>query len=64
VLGLWQGFQPWQFLTVFQLFPKGYGVDLPGVYTVWVLVVIALYPLCRWVAAVKDRRRDWWLSYL
>jgi hypothetical protein len=31
---------------------------------VWVLAVLALYPLCRWVAAVKERRRDWWLSDL
>jgi hypothetical protein len=23
-----------------------------------------VYPFCRWVAAVKARRRDWWLSYL
>ena len=23
-----------------------------------------LYPFCRWVADVKARRRDWWLSYL
>jgi hypothetical protein len=26
--------------------------------------VALLYPLCRWVAAVKARRTDWWLSYL
>jgi len=26
--------------------------------------VIALYPLCRWFAAVKQRRSDAWLSYL
>jgi hypothetical protein len=26
--------------------------------------VLALYPLCAWVAGVKARRRDWWLSYL
>jgi hypothetical protein len=31
---------------------------------VWALVVALLYPLCRWVADVKARRRDWWLSYL
>jgi uncharacterized membrane protein len=64
VLGAWQLFDPQEFLTVFQLFPKGYGLGLPGVYVVWVLVVLALYPLCRWVAALKARRRDWWLSYL
>ena len=55
---------PAQFLTYSFFFPKGYGVGLPGVYAVWLLVVAALYPLCRWVAAVKARRRDWWLSYL
>jgi len=26
--------------------------------------VILLYPLCRYVAAVKARRTDWWLSFL
>ena len=64
VLGMAQGFEAGQFLTVFQFFPKGYGFGLPGVYLVWVLAVLALYPLCRWVTAVKERRRDWWLSYL
>jgi uncharacterized membrane protein len=24
----------------------------------------ALYPLCKWFAGVKARRRDWWLGYL
>ena len=40
------------------------GVGLPGVYAVWLLVIATLYPLCKWVAAVKGRRQDWWLSYL
>jgi len=31
---------------------------------VWAAVVLSLYPLCRWFAGVKARRRDWWLSYL
>jgi hypothetical protein len=26
--------------------------------------VLALYPVCRWFAGVKQRRRDPWLSYL
>jgi uncharacterized membrane protein len=64
VLGVVQGFAAHQFMTVFQYFPKTYGLGLPGVYLVWVVVVLALYPLCRWAAAVKERRRDWWLSYL
>jgi uncharacterized membrane protein len=45
-------------------FPPGWGYSLPGVYAVWIGVVIAVYPLCRWYAAVKQRRRDWWLGYL
>ncbi len=44
--------------------PVGYGLHLPGVYAIWVVVLVALYPLCRWFAALKQRRRDWWLSYL
>ena len=28
------------------------------------LTLIMLFPLCRWFSSVKQRRRDWWLSYL
>jgi hypothetical protein len=62
--GLWQGFALTQMLTLFLFYPKGYGVHLAGVYVVWALVIVLLYPFCRWVAGVKARRRDWWLSYL
>jgi uncharacterized membrane protein len=44
--------------------PPGWGLSLPFVYVLWVCVVFALYPLCRWFANVKQRRRDAWLSYL
>lgn len=44
--------------------PESYGIGLAGVYVIWLAVVAALYPLCRWFAAVKQRRTDWWLSYL
>jgi hypothetical protein len=44
-------------------FPPGWGFSLPIIYMFWVCVVIALYPLCRWFAAVKQRRSDAWLSY-
>jgi hypothetical protein len=40
------------------------GFSLPVVYLACVLVVATLYPACRWFAAVKRRRSDWWLSYL
>jgi uncharacterized membrane protein len=64
MLGMLQGFSAPQLITAFLFFPQGYGVGLPWVYAVWALVVILLYPFCRWVAAVKTRRRDWWLSYV
>ncbi len=46
------------------LFPSGFGYDLWVAYAVWIGVVAGLYPLCRWFAGIKARRRDWWLSYL
>jgi len=45
-------------------FPPDFGWDLWVAYAVWITIVAALYPLCRWFASVKERRRDWWLSYL
>jgi uncharacterized membrane protein len=40
------------------------GVRLRTTYLIWFTVIAVLYPLCRWWAGVKARRRDWWLSYL
>jgi len=51
-------------MTLFFYYPKGYGINLPAVYAVWLLVIAVLYPWCRWMAALKARRRDWWLSYV
>lgn len=47
-----------------ELFPPGFGYDLPVVYGVWALIVVGLYPACRWFAKIKEARRDWWLAYL
>ncbi len=44
--------------------PPDWAAPLPMVYLLWIVVVLVLYPLCRWYAGVKRRRRDWWLSYL
>ena len=64
LLGLSEGFRAEQFFTLYRFFPKGYGVSLAGIYLFWMSVVVLLYPLCRYVASVKARRKDWWLSFL
>ena len=43
--------------------PPGWGYSLPIVYLLWAVVVLTLYPLCRWFAGLKQRRNDAWLSY-
>jgi uncharacterized membrane protein len=40
------------------------GFNLAVVYLCWIAGVLLLYPLCKWFAALKQRRKDWWLSYL
>ena len=47
-----------------EVFPADFGYPLWVTYVAWISVVLALYPLCRWFAALKARRRDWWLGYL
>jgi hypothetical protein len=47
-----------------ELFPADYGYGLGTVYLIWIGIVVFFYPLCRWFASVKERRKDWWLSYL
>src|SRR5262249_44221730 len=44
--------------------PPGYGLGRVGIYAMWAAVVVSLYPLCRWFAALKRRRSEWWWSYL
>ena len=45
-------------------FPQNFGFSLGTVYVLWVAVVLALYPLCRWFAGLKATRKDAWLSYV
>jgi uncharacterized membrane protein len=47
-----------------QLFPSNFGYSLWVVYGMWLVTVVLLYPVCRWFAGVKAKRRDWWLKYL
>ena len=66
----WIARQPvaWQWESPIDKFtkppPPGIGFRLWVVYLCWLGGVALLYPLCKWFAGVKIRRRDWWLSYL
>jgi uncharacterized membrane protein len=44
--------------------PAGWGFSLPIVYGIAAGTVVALYPLCCWLGAVKDRRHESWWGYL
>ncbi len=44
--------------------PPGWPASLPVVYLVCATVVLLVYPACRWYAALRARRTDWWLGYL
>ena len=44
--------------------PSAFGFGLPGVYLVWMIVVLILYPLCKRYDRYKSTHRKWWLSYL
>ena len=47
-----------------KLYPPDFGYDLWVVYAVWIAIVVALYPACRWWASAKSVSRNWWWRYL
>ena len=56
IVSFWVNFDP-------QL--QGYGFELWVTYVIWIVLVIGLYPLCRWFDKYKTSHRDKkWLSYL
>ena len=67
-IGVAQGLSPSLFVSFIndpaRLTAAHWGFGLPAVYGVWIVVIVALYPLCLWFGRLKARRRDWWLSYL
>ena len=38
--------------------------NLAGVYIVWLMVVVLLYPICRWFSELKESSSGWWWAYL
>lgn len=63
-IGFWQGFSVRDMNVLFLYYPANFGVSLGSVYLVWAVTVLTMYPACAWFAAIKARRRDWWLKYL
>jgi uncharacterized membrane protein len=54
---IWEGF--------YNIKLTGYGFSLGIVYSVWLLVLLILYPLCyRYDNYKKLHKEKWWLSYL
>jgi len=44
---------------------NSFGFGLGVVYLVWAMVLIILYPLCRWYQQVRENHPNWWwLGYL
>lgn len=44
-------------------FPTDFGWPLWMAYAVWAVVVLLMYPACRWFARLKRERNWWWLAY-
>jgi len=50
--------------ALFLFRPADFGFPLWGVYMMWLLVLVILYPLCRRYNDYKNSHKKWWLSYL
>lgn len=52
----------WGITFKFQLI--GVGDTLAMVYLYWLVLILLLYPICKWFAQYKQSNKKWWLSYL
>ena len=44
---------------------NSFGLRIEAIYLVWILLIVLLYPLCRWYQRYKENNpTKWWLSYL
>jgi uncharacterized membrane protein len=50
--------------TPFKFVVAGEGYSLIVVYGIWALIVLSLYPLCKWFSEFKKSRNSVWLSYV
>jgi len=64
MLGAYQGFSLSQIAVKFTLLPENYGFGLVVTYSVWVLVIAMLYPLCKWYIKFKKGKKHPFYSYI
>jgi hypothetical protein len=44
---------------------SNFGLRIEAVYLIWILLIMLLYPLCKWYQNYKENHpAKWWLSYL
>ncbi len=63
LLGWAQGFKPSELLVLYSSLPDEYGLSLPGVYLVWLVVLAICFPICTAFDRLKRRSQSVWLSY-
>ncbi|MEA1983940.1 MAG: heparan-alpha-glucosaminide N-acetyltransferase domain-containing protein, partial [Campylobacterota bacterium] len=56
----------WLFGSPLKKSPEEYSYEyaLLPTYIAWFLAILALYYPSKWFASLKQKRKDWWLSYL
>lgn len=65
LVGVLSGYPLENFMgNFFNKIPKDWGYNLLTVYLIWLGIVTVLYFPCRWYVRLKQRRKDWWLSYI
>jgi hypothetical protein len=64
LVGWAQGYKPSEFLVLYSSLPDGYGLSLPWVYLVWLVVLAICFPICMAFDRIKQRSQSVWLSYL
>jgi len=50
--------------NIFLFRPSDLGFGLPGVYIIWLFVVIVLFPVCKRYDRYKSTHSNWWLKYI
>ena len=48
--------------VVSRLMPVDYGYDLPKIYSLWIIMIVLLYPICHWFLTYKRNSQKWWLK--